>query len=256
MPTFDLLTPAAASPKIRKEEKVATDYATAILYMAPHTAAGRGNVCTSASAECMAACLGLYSGRADIIKRGEKSNAVRDARIRRTQAFFDLGAEAFTASLSRDIGKHIAWCGERGKLPAIRPNGASDLKWERIAPVMFDVFHDVMFYDYTKHPVASRPNLPANYHLTQSYSGHNVADCMDALAIGRNVAVVFRCSPSEALPPFLNIGGVDVPVVDGDVTDQRFRDPVGVIVGLRAKGRLRKRPTVFTVDPADPVIRI
>lgn len=256
MPTFQLLTEAAAAPKIAKEAKTSTEYATAILYLAPHLSAGRGNVCASASIECIDACLGLFSGRADIIKKGEDTNAVREARKWRTRQFFDLGADAFTTLLSEDIAKHRQWCDARAKLSAVRLNGASDLKWERIAPEMFDRFSDTIMYDYTKHPVASRPNLPRNYHLTQSYSGRNAADCVDALNIGRNVAVVFRVRPAAPLPPFLRIGRTDVPVIDGDVTDQRFRDPVGVIVGLRAKGRLRKEPSIFTVDPTNPVITL
>lgn len=250
---YELLTEAAASPKLAHELDIATDYASAVLYLAPHTFAGRGNVCAGATAGCISGCLGLYAGRADILKAGEKTNAVRDARIRRTEWFFD-DASGFIAALSRDIAKHREWCHKHGKRPAVRLNGSSDIPWERVAPELFTTFADVTFYDYSKLKPWKRRELPANYSLTHSFSGENLADCVEALGMGRNVAIVFRVAPSADLPEFVgDVTGrshplADVPVIDGDTHDQRFLDPSGVVVGLRAKGKLKKQRTSFILE--------
>ena len=39
-----------------------------------------------------------------------------------------------------------------------------------------------------------------------------------------------------------------MPVINGDKTDMRFKDPVGVIVGLKAKGKARKDTSGFVID--------
>jgi hypothetical protein len=49
---------------------------------------------------------------------------------------------------------------------------------------------------------------------------------------GTNVAVVFDTVRGHALPATY----AGVRVVDGDLSDSRWADEVGVIVGLRAKG--------------------
>jgi len=36
-------------------------------------------------------------------------------------------------------------------------------------------------------------------------------------------------------------------VIDGDISDLRFKDRKGVIVGLLAKGKAKKDPSGFTV---------
>jgi hypothetical protein len=56
---------------------------------------------------------------------------------------------------------------------------------------------------------------------------------MESLKHGVNVAVVF---PSADFPATWQ----GYQVIDGDVNDLRFRDPRGVIVGLKAKGDARK----------------
>lgn len=55
--------------------------------------------------------------------------------------------------------------------------------------------------------------------------------------------MVFAVPKGGELPTHYTItsGGrfATAPVIDGDLTDLRFTDPVGCIVGLRAKGRAR-----------------
>tara|TARA_R110000823_G_C15867385_1_gene493815 strand:- start:819 stop:1139 length:321 start_codon:yes stop_codon:yes gene_type:complete len=87
------------------------------------------------------------------------------------------------------------------------------------------------FYDYTKR---TGRVLPANYHLTMSANERHADEDLAALAdmYGSNVAVVFDTRRGHALPATY----AGVPVVDGDVTDSRWADERGVIVGLRAKG--------------------
>jgi len=40
------------------------------------------------------------------------------------------------------------------------------------------------------------------------------------------------------------------PVIDGDLTDNRFNDPIGVIVGLRVKNTGKKDESGFVVNHA------
>jgi hypothetical protein len=61
---------------------------------------------------------------------------------------------------------------------------------------------------------------------------------MDILNKGGNVAAVFR-----VVPPF----SFSVPVVDGDLSDLRFLDPAGVVVGLKAKGKAKKDLSGFVL---------
>jgi hypothetical protein len=126
--------------------------------------------------------------------------------------------------------------------PAVRLNGTSDLPW--IAMLLAPEFPDVTFYDYTKLP---RPYLRvrANYSITFSYSGHNLAESLDALSHGVNVAAVFNVRKGEPLPESWH----GYPVIDGDLHDLRFLDSRGVIVGLRPKGSLARKPSAFLIQP-------
>ena len=84
--------------------------------------------------------------------------------------------------------------------------------------------------------------MPKNYALTYSASEKTSDDTIRALVDeGENVAVVFSTSRSRALP----VEYLGARVVDGDKTDARWQDPRGVIVGLRAKGRMRGSESGF-----------
>ena len=217
-------------------------YLTAILHLAPATLAGVGNLCPWASPGCIAGCLNT-AGRGGIIKRGETTNAIQQARIRRTR-WLRSDRDGFVARLRKEIAAHVRRAQRHGLKPAVRLNGTSDIPWERLAPEMFAEFPDVRFYDYTKasHRMFEQrnPGWPANYSLTFSRSEINGPEAVSVLRGGGNVAVVFR----DGLPDNWN----GAPVVNGDAHDLRFLDPVGgFVVGLKAKGKARRDSSGFVV---------
>lgn len=221
------------NPKILKG--TAFGYLTAILHFAPGRLSGF-NVCPGASIACLFACLNT-SGRGGIIKKGETTNAIQAARLRKTLFYFNE-TDTFMAQLAKEIGNIVKLAAKHGLKPAIRLNGTSDIRWENekvggFANLM-EMFPNVTFYDYTK--LSNRRNLPSNYKLTFSLSEDNDKSAEQALANGLNVAAVFRTIP----PTFMGR-----PVVDGDVSDLRFLDPSGVIVGLKAKGKAKKDTSGF-----------
>lgn len=231
------------NPKTQKG--VALGYLTAILHLAPYKLAGAGNMCADASPGCIAGCLNL-SGRGGIFKKGESTNAIQEARIRKTQALKNDRA-AFLERLAHEIGLHVKRAHRLGLKPSVRLNGTSDLPWEGLAPELFKRFPEVLFYDYTKSLKRAssqaygftKAKLPSNYSLTYSRKETDSPKTLQALvARGVNVAV-----------PFLNVPDTweDMPVHDGDEHDLRFLDPKGVIIGLKAKGPARKDLSGFTV---------
>jgi hypothetical protein len=156
----------------------------------------------------------------------------------RKRACFFQDRATFKTILFDDIRKAQRTARTRGLPLAIRLNVLSDLPWERIFPDLFDAFPDVQFYDYTK--VAGR-QTPSNYHLTFSRSESNQAQAERELAAGRNVTVVFR---DKVLP----LQWFGKPVVSGDSSDLRFKDPSGHVIGLYAKGRALTDDSGFVVD--------
>jgi hypothetical protein len=239
--TKPLLTKGAANTKTAKSEKLA-DVDAFILHLAPARSSGVLNVCGAASFGCKLACLNT-AGRGGIFKKGERSNAIQEARIRRTREYAADPA-AFIARLSGEITRAARRAAKRGRELVVRVNGTSDLP--KLALALAELHPDVTFYDYTK---LSRPweRERSNYSLTFSRSESNDAACFEALAHGVNVAVVFD-TPRGAELPKTYFG---VPVYDGDTSDLRHMDPRGVVVGLRAKGRARRDTSGFVVKVAE-----
>jgi hypothetical protein len=171
------------------------------------------------------------------------TNAIQDARRRKTRFWFE-NRSAFLNMLEDHIWKAIRYSTKRGLEPVFRLNGTSDISWEkyevRNGLNIFQLFPTFKFYDYTKVLGRKVSDLP-NYSLTFSRSESNHEDVVQALAQGLNVAVVFR----KSLPTHY----MERPVIDGDLSDLRFLDPKGVIVGLVAKGRGRRDTSGFVVDP-------
>lgn len=238
MATFRLLT--ASNPKALKGE--AFGYMTFLLHLAPARLSGF-NVCPGASLGCTAACLNT-AGRGGMFKKGEDTNMIQQARIRRTLAFFN-DRDTFIHDLVCDVRQAIIEAERFNLIPCFRLNATSDIRWEnepvRVQgveyPNIMTAFPDVQWYDYTK--LTNRRNLPSNYHLTFSRAEHNEAKAIDFLTAGGNVAVVF----AGALPTHWN--GFEV--VSGDFNDLRFLDGTQKVVGLTAKGRAKKDTSGFVV---------
>ena len=226
---FKLLS--TANPKIQKGTKLG--YLSFILHLAPADLSGH-NTCPKATAGCKAACLNT-AGRGGMFKRGENTNMIQKARIRKTQLFFQ-DRDTFMEQLEQDINKAIRFAAKRGLKPVFRLNGTSDLSWEKydMLPGMnvFECFPTVQFYDYTKVLGRKVAHLP-NYHLTFSKADGNDADVAKALAQGMSVVAVYDEIPAG--------------VPSADETDLRFLDPKGTMLGLKAKGRAKKDYSGFVI---------
>ena len=210
---------------------------TGILYLAPHTVAGR-NICPHASKGCALAC--LYS------KGRGAFNSVQKARIGKTQ-LFHANPRAFVEMLAEDIASLAKRAEKLSMTAAIRLNGTSDLPWENLkgelGVSLMERFPGVQFYDYTKNPARAiaygTGKLPTNYHITFSRSESNAGAVISILDTTCNIAAVFDTKKGQPLPA--TWAGREV--IDGDLTDIRFWDKAGVIVGLRAKGNSAKTDT-------------
>ena len=231
---MSLLT--VGNPKLMKGEK--KGYLSFVLHFAPADLSGK-EVCPKRTAGCTAACLNT-AGRGGIMKKGETTNIIQQARLRRTKEFF-ADRQAFLNQLTVDIIKAKTSAEKKGLIPVFRLNGTSDIAWEKYEVAnsknIFQMFPDVQFYDYTKVNNRKVSHIP-NYHLTFSKADGNDMDVRIALQAGMNVAAVFREVPETYLGRT---------VVNGDETDLRFLDIKGVIVGLKAKGKAKKDTTGFVI---------
>jgi len=220
-------------------------FLTGIMYFAPYKISGF-NVCASASKGCIESC--LYSAGMGVF------NNVQQARINRT-LFFKNEQKAFFKQLIKEITALINKAKKEGLTPVIRLNGTSDIPYENLAVIhegkmynnIFTLFDGVQFYDYTK--LVKRLNSKNyttlnNYVLTFSRSESNNSDCVKALKSGVNVATVFK----DSLPNSYKINSLKYQVLNGDLTDLRFKDKTGVIIGLIAKGKAKKDTTGFVID--------
>jgi hypothetical protein len=220
---FKLLS--TANPKIQKGTKLG--YLSFILHLAPSTLSGR-NTCPKATPGCIAACLNT-AGRGGMFKRGETTNVIQKARIRKTVQYFEQRDE-FLLDLAADIRRAIRYAERRGLKPVFRLNGTSDLSVEKWG--IIEQFPTVQFYDYTKVLGRKVAHLP-NYHLTFSRADGNDSDVAQALAQGLSVVAVYDEIPAG--------------VPSADETDLRFLDPRGTMLGLKAKGRAKKDYSGFVI---------
>lgn len=227
-------------------------FETAIMYLAPFTMAGRGNVCAMAiMAHCWEGCLNSAG-------RGAFNN-VQAARVKKTRWYMENRAE-FMAVLVDDLERFVRYCSKRGVKPCTRLNGTSDIMWEKGHPVLrrgiryasiIEAFPEVQFYDYTKIYTRVDKALPSNYHLTLSYSEANDAYATAVrervLAGKANMAVVYRNRVTA-------LWNIEQGAIDGDETDLRFTDPqpidggVGRIVALYAKGKAKRDTSGFVIN--------
>jgi len=239
---------STGNPKTLKG--MAQGYMTYILHLAPADLSGR-EVCPKRTAGCTVACLNM-AGRGGMFKRGETTNVIQQARIRKTNFFFEE-RDGFMEWLIADIKLAIKQSAKLGLIPAIRLNGTSDLAFEKYGFVdngvfyqnIFARFPEVQFYDYTK-VLGRKVKAISNYHLTFSAADGNDLDVTKAIEQGYNIATVFGIKKTMPMPETF----MGLPVFNGDESDLRFLDPKGVVVGLYAKGKAKKDTTGFVKFPS------
>ena len=238
---------STGNPKILKGLK--QGFNTYIMHLAPANLSGY-ETCPKRTAGCTAACLNT-AGRGGMFKKGENTNAIQKARIRKTKMFFENRIEFFT-QLVKDIELGIKQSAKKDLVPVFRLNGTSDLSFEKYEVIrngklfrnIFSAFPEVQFYDYTK-VLGRKVSEISNYHLTFSAADGNDIDVTKAVAQGYNVAVVFGIKKTLPMPEDY----VGMPVFNGDDSDLRFLDPKGVVVGLYAKGKAKKDTSGFVKYP-------
>src|ERR1051326_2787195 len=218
--TARLLTAPESQHKLGMSERPAYG-----LSLAPADMSGY-DVCAWRTAACTAACVLVTAGKGTL-------DSVRKARVVKTR-FLAEQPQAFVTLLYAELVEAAA---KRGGID-FRPNVASDIRWERVAPALLSI-PGVRVYDYTKAPAQHREQSE-NYRLVFSVSEREASteQALDYLRSGGNAAVVFATKKGHALPATWN----GVPVIDADTSDSRFDDPRGVVVGLRAKGAARGTP--------------
>jgi hypothetical protein len=221
-----------ASTKTVKGEKLG--FLTAILYLTPDD-----NICAMARlAGCMEGCL-YSSGRGAF-------NSVQNARQAKTD-FWYANQRAFLLSLCSDVWSLHRSAAKHNQKLLVRPNGTSDIPWENFKVLddktIFQLFPDVQFYDYTKHPSRNLVGkTPGNYDLTYSFSSITPKPISIKGLTNKNnsrVAVVFQ--RKEDIPTSFRAWDV----IDGDDTDVRHIEPKNVVVALYAKGKAKKDQSGF-----------
>ena len=224
-----LLSQPESNPKVAKNGKIGV--LTAPLHLAPAKESGY-EVCPMRSEGCTTACLHTAGNPAYMEQK-------RKSRIAKTRAYMRF-RRAFMAVLVFEIAALARKAHKQGLQTGIRLNATSDIAWESVAVEIdghkfrnvMNAFPHVEFYDYTK--VTKRAinwangKLPPNYHLTFSKHESNMWAVHKVLKAGGNASIVFRGKPPKTYEGF--------EVIDGDQHDFRPADPVGVVVGLKAKG--------------------
>lgn len=222
-----LLTPPEGNLKLHKTGfagQMATVYG---LTLAPADASGI-DLCIWRTPQCTSACVLVTAGKSTL-------PSVRKARIVKS-LFLAEHPQDFVLLLADELRRAVK---KHGSIAA-RLNVASDLRWERIAPQLFEL-EGIAFYDYTKAPASQRDDLGGKYHLTFSVSekARSETEALRYLDSGGTAAVVFDTKRGAELPATWH----GYPVIDGDLTDARHEDLPSVVVGLRAKGSGRKLET-------------
>ncbi len=234
-----------SSTKVQLGEKIGV--LTAVSYFAPARESGAEMCSKYATPACIYLCLGHNSGRLAMAP-------AKKARLWKT-ALYHGDRTLFCTLMMAEIEAHARKAATLGLEPAIRIDGSSDTG---IGFGFAPLYPELHFYDYTKDPHRALASISnhgcANYDVTLSYSGENWDYCCRYLCRGGRVAMVFDVQKGAQLPATYH----GFPIVDGDQHDAVYRQPPGVIVGLRLKAarnvqKMRKFGLGgrFVMSPAD-----
>ena len=273
--SYKLLT-VSGNPKVMKGDKV-SKYLTAIMHLSPINT----KICPYQDiAGCKEACLNT-AGRGGIIKKGETTNVIQEARKRKTNLYLE-DRNTFMSYLITDIQKFVRYCEKKDKLPCIRLNGTSDIQWETIPT------------ENTHYSISQMYLLQEHAEYFEGYGHTEWKPCKELVDLGwREAKNIFELFPdvqfydytkiptrkvsdienyhltwsySEANMKYANWfdkiayniavvfnGALPIhfkgrEVVNGDETDLRFLDKGNVIVGLKAKGKAKKDTSGFVIQ--------
>jgi len=207
-----------SNTKIDKSMKLYPEYEASILQMLP----GKG-VCVNYK-NCIKECL-AFTGFSKVYK------TVNQARQRRKDLFTD-NLELFKKQLVKEIRNQVKRAIKKGRKAVIRLNGFTDIDWNKPEYyiegfTVFELFPEVIFYDYTADANKVINNEHSNYHLTFSYKGNNEHEAKALFSeFGINTAVIDLPENNQ----FKSIRSIQ-----GDTHDFRFLDNPASIVWLTFK---------------------
>jgi len=223
------------NPKVIKGEKYG--YRTGIIHFAPSWASGI-NTCALASLGCGMGCLN-ESGHGQRHMMNKGSHFVHIARVIRTLIWFKF-RDQFKVKCQREIESLERKADTSNAKAVLRPNGTSDILWEKLFPELFFNNPDLIIYDYTK--IHRDVDHIKNYSLVYSVNENTTQKDIDrAFSMNQNVVIVLRLRKGEPKPVTYR----GKPCLDGDVHDLRFIEPAGHYVALWAKGTAYKDTTGF-----------
>ena len=230
----------SSSPKLEKNPD-GQDYLANAFYGAPSWASLM-NTCATATFGCATNCLNESGhGQRHMVHNGV--HHVHVARMTRTLIWFKY-RDQFKARVQREIESLKRKAVKMDVPLAIRPNGTTDLRFEKLWPELFASNPDVQFWDYTKDMGRNVDSIP-NYSLCYSVHENTTdADIEQAFTNGLNCVVVGRLKRNDTKPATYK----GRPTVDGDKHDLRFLDPKGHFVLLFAKGGAYDDTTGFVRD--------
>jgi hypothetical protein len=145
--------------------------------------------------------------------------------------------------LAKEINEFILQAD--GKEILFRLNGTSDLDFlymlKKYADFDFILTPgNVYFYDYTKifGKIKKYGHCSDKYKQTFSFSGSNTEECIEALKLGNNVAMVYKGTMPKEWNGF--------EVVDGDASDEEMFKYSGKVLALKLKGNKQKKAKIET----------
>jgi len=213
---------------------------TRIAYLSPATESGV-NKCHASTPACAAACLGHSSGQLVFATS-------KHARICKA-IWHTIDPIGFADRLDREISALVRRTSKDGTTPAVRVDGSSEIWAETLKCSdglrLVDKHPSVEFYDYGKANPKTRRRMARNQHLTFSVSDlpASLQVAKSYLRNGGNAAIVLR-TPEDVQAAIAT--GIDgFPVIDGDLTDARFKDAPGHFVALYSKGAAKTDDTGF-----------
>lgn len=233
--TYKLLTDSS-----QKAEKAAQyGWYNPMFYGSPAKSSGVLNTCPNASPVCIKYCLN-QSGHAGIIKKGEKTNKILEARKRRIRYYVE-NPTGFKADMIADIKKAKAKADKMEVSLCVRINGVTDLL--QLALEMTKTFKDIQFVDYTKRLDVAEMDLPNNYYVIFSRSELNESLLLPLLDKGFNISAVFQTIP-ETYKGYK--------VVSGDKHDlihlwKQPKGEKGIILALSPKGKMKWENKGFVI---------